>query len=117
MSGPTTPGELAPASPVVDDSDSPISPRGRASRPRRSSSVSRVSVGYFDPVGVQELRRALSRRSTNDLERISTEKSTHDRPYAQNSESLAASSTITLTGFKVDEGLDFEKTIRRIVRK
>jgi ATP-binding cassette, subfamily G (WHITE), member 2, SNQ2 len=90
-------------------------------RPRRGSSVSRVGVDYFDPAGVEELRRVLTQRSNHDLQRVLTTTSIPDvarlRVPSEKRDLSAASSTITLTGLKVEDGLDLEKTVRHIVRK
>ncbi|KAF8960414.1 pleiotropic drug resistance ABC transporter [Flammula alnicola] len=71
------------------------------SRQRRNSSVSHVDVDFFDPAGVLELRRTLTRRNEEEK-----------REQARRS---SESSTATLR--VLDEPFDFEKTLRRAVRK
>ncbi|PPR00573.1 hypothetical protein CVT24_005458 [Panaeolus cyanescens] len=66
---------------------------------RRNSSVSRVSVDFFDPSGVEQLRRTLTQQE-------------RDRSATKS----VADSEVTLT-FKDDEPFDFAKTLRRAVRK
>ena len=86
-----------------------------------SANVSRVDVNFFDPAGVEELRRVLTERSNHDLRHVLTESSIPDVPRLESGEKSdvpsPASSTITLTGLKMDGGFDLEKTVRSIVRK
>ncbi|KAF9449781.1 pleiotropic drug resistance ABC transporter [Macrolepiota fuliginosa MF-IS2] len=79
----------------------PLSPSSHHTRPRRGSSVSHVDVAFFDPEGVQELTRSLTRRSTKE-------------PKNQDIESLSTDSTIAP---KDGEPFDLAKTLRRIVQK
>jgi ATP-binding cassette subfamily G (WHITE) protein 2 (SNQ2) len=97
----------------------PTTPRPRPTRPRGGSSVSRVGVDYFDPAGVEELRRVLTERSNHDLQRVLTGSSIPDVPHLEEKQdpTSLASSTITLAGLKVEDGFDLEKTVRHIVRK
>ena len=115
---------ISPAiSPVLDDSErsKPNSPqiqiRTPTTRLRSGSSVSRVGVNFFDPAGVEELRRVLTERSNHELRGVLAKSSIPDVPGETRDPSFAASSTITLAGLKVEDGLDFEKTVRHIVRK
>lgn len=78
---------------VVDGFDNPQTP------------VSHIGVDYFDPAGVQELRRVM------------TDQSILQGPFERPDLHSNASSTITLAALKVDEGIDLEKTSRHIVRK
>lgn len=69
------------------------------------SKVARVDIEHFDPTGVQELRRTLTKKSANDVQQ-------------EKSSTSYASSDITLTGLTLGEGpFDFEKTLRHLVRK
>lgn len=72
-------------------------PTSHRTRPRRESSVSHVDVSFFDPEGVQELRRTLTRRSVQ--------------------ESLGNVSTDSTLAPKDGEPFDLAKTLRRIVQK
>jgi ATP-binding cassette, subfamily G (WHITE), member 2, SNQ2 len=81
---------------------SPVIPGRRA---RRSSSVSRVDIGHFDPIGVDELRRTMSRMSAN----IEGE----DDKEAK--KGIFVRSQLTLP---VGDGpFDFEKCLREVVKK
>ncbi|TFK38228.1 pleiotropic drug resistance ABC transporter [Crucibulum laeve] len=68
---------------------------------RRGSSASRVDIDFFDPAGVRQLQRTLSRMSTNHED--------EKRPGTGSSDSTA-----TAIG---DGHFDFEKTLRDILRK
>lgn len=68
-------------------------------RARRGSSVSHVDVDFFDPAGVKELQRTLTRMSANnDQQRTSS----------------TNSDTTLLPG---DGPFDFEKTLRVLLKK
>ena len=87
-----------------------------------TSSVSRVGVNFFDPAGVEELRRTLTERPNHDLRDVLNDSPIRDVPeHLESKEKIhafsPASSAITLTGLKIEDGLNFEKTVRRIVRK
>jgi ATP-binding cassette subfamily G (WHITE) protein 2 (SNQ2) len=83
----------------ISSPPSPIIPRQRT---RRSSSVSRVDIGHFDPQGVDELRRTLSRISAN-------------RQGDDANKSVISRSDITLA---VGDGpFNFEKCLRDVVKK
>lgn len=87
-------------------SEAPPSPVIIRQRPRRASSVSRVDVGYFDPSGVDELRRTMSRMSagaqSEKVKRTKTE------------QSIGSDTTLGIGG---DGPFDFEKTFRIIMKK
>lgn len=73
--------------------------RPNITKPRSGSVVSRVNVEFFDPAGVQDLRRTL------------THKSIQEKPSF-------SSSVATLTGLTGGDGaFDFEKTLRHVIRK
>jgi ATP-binding cassette subfamily G (WHITE) protein 2 (SNQ2) len=100
------------------DTNDPI--KGTSTRPLRDSET--VGVDYFDPVGVEELRRVLTKRSSHDLRRSVTQ-TTRVIPEVhslqaqekQDPTSIASSTSPTLMGLKVKDGLDLEKTLRHIV--
>jgi ATP-binding cassette subfamily G (WHITE) protein 2 (SNQ2) len=75
----------------------PVTPKLGNTRARSGSSVSRVDVEFFDPEGVQALRRTMTKEA-NDRDRPSVASSSSDH---------------TLT----DEPFDFEKTVRHFVRR
>lgn len=81
---------------------SPFSTSPTPGRRRGNSSVSRVDVDFFDPAGVQELRRTLTQQ--------------HDEEKAKGHRS-STSSDRTLDVKTEDEPFDFAKTLREIVRK
>jgi ATP-binding cassette subfamily G (WHITE) protein 2 (SNQ2) len=73
------------------------------SRGRRNSSVSRVDVDFFDPAGVQDLRRTMSKQLGDSDEQAK------GRPS-----SISTDETIRV---REDEPFDLEKMLRRAVRK
>lgn len=70
-------------------------PQSKFLRQRSNSSVSRVDVGFFDPSGVQELRRTITQQQIEEGSR---------------------NSDLTLN-VKDDEPFDFEKTLRLAVKR
>ncbi|KAF9076400.1 ABC transporter [Rhodocollybia butyracea] len=97
-SGQNTP--LQPQEPQ-EPIESPTIPSAHASktRPRRGSSVSRVSIDYFDPQGVRELQRTLSKMT--------------QRPGSP-AQSTSSDSNATLAN---EAPFDFEKALRQITEK
>jgi ATP-binding cassette, subfamily G (WHITE), member 2, SNQ2 len=100
--------------------DSPALPCFGSNRGRRGSNASRISVDYFDPDGVQELRRTLTRMTTEGPETI--EEIIRGQPAPEQSpqifttdseESEASESTLAAQ----DGAFDFAKTLRDIVKK
>lgn len=85
-------GELPPA---TAHSDYP--------RLRRNSSVSRVDVDFFDPAGVQDLRRTMSQQLGDSDEQV------EGRPS-----SISTDRTLRV---REDEPFDLEKMLRRAIRK
>ncbi|KAF4618528.1 hypothetical protein D9613_009700 [Agrocybe pediades] len=88
-------------------------PHGRR---RRNSSVSHVDVEFFDPSGVQELRRTMTQErqyqqhqqhGQNDLE----------KQEEQDRRSSGESSDATINVGDGDGPFDFEKTLKQIIRK
>ncbi|KXN88770.1 Brefeldin A resistance protein [Leucoagaricus sp. SymC.cos] len=75
-------------------------PVSHHTRPRRGSSVSRVDVGFFDPEGVEELRRTLTQES------ISEKKGS--RNFSTSDATLAV---------KEGELFDLAKALRKIVQR
>ncbi|KAF8196094.1 pleiotropic drug resistance ABC transporter [Pholiota molesta] len=73
------------------------------SRGRRNSSVSRVDVDFFDPAGVQDIRRTMSKQLEDSDEQAK------GRPS-----SISTDETIRV---REDEPFDLEKMLRRAVRK
>lgn len=105
LSGHNTPRR--PQTPIEDNGSpqihpplSPTIPR----RPRGASVVSRVSLDYFDPSGVDELRRTMSRQSEI------SKKGKHTKP----SKSPQDGSEVTLP---VDEPFDFEKSLGEYIQR
>jgi ATP-binding cassette subfamily G (WHITE) protein 2 (SNQ2) len=115
MSGPYTledstssaPISRVPSLPtVVGDDEGQNTVASRTTKPRRGSTVSHVDLDFFDPTGVQELRRTLTQKSTQE----------HNRPNGE--KPSFSNSDLTLTGLTGgDGGFDFEKTLRHVVRK
>lgn len=78
---------------------------------RVTSTHSRVSVDYFDPDGVKELRRTMSRQSQQQRER-----SHSIDPAVRNARrtSSAESESTLAVG---DGDFDFEKTLQKVMRR
>ncbi|TFK22472.1 hypothetical protein FA15DRAFT_757994 [Coprinopsis marcescibilis] len=80
------------------------SPRTHFTKPRRNSTASRVSIDFFDPEGVNELRRTITKETTE-----------HPLPKESESTSSDASSDHTLA---VDENdFNLERVIRQVLRR
>lgn len=82
-------------------------PVTRHQRPRAGSNASHashVSIDYFDPAGVNELRRTLSRQVTNE-----------QATARASPRSIGGESEMTLAAG--DGPFDFEKLLRSMVRK
>lgn len=77
---------------------SPIITRHR----RRGSSVSRVDIGHFDPTGVDELRRNMSRLSATS------------QPASKAGQKTSFQSDVTLAS---NSPFDFEKTLNDVMKK
>ncbi|TEB24254.1 hypothetical protein FA13DRAFT_1714739 [Coprinellus micaceus] len=76
-------------------------------RPRRQSTASRVSVDFFDPEGMIEIRRTLTQ------DRAHQEKDEKPRAASTGGSSTDSDNTLAAGG----DGFDLEKTIRQIVRR
>ena len=105
-----------PSSPVAEGHAHHSSPRPssppvarRPARQRAHSNASHVSIDYFDPQGVDELRRTMSRLSTNTA---------RDRAIAESGSGKQLSDASSEVTIAVGDGpFDFEKTLRAVVKK
>ncbi|CDO77419.1 hypothetical protein BN946_scf184857.g26 [Trametes cinnabarina] len=95
-------------------SASPASAYGSPLR-RTTSNASHVEIGHFDPEGVEQLRRTMSRLSQasngDPLHRSTTR-----RGDAQNGQTHSEGSDLTLTS-PLEGPFDFEKALRNVFRK
>jgi ATP-binding cassette subfamily G (WHITE) protein 2 (SNQ2) len=73
----------------------------------RGSVVSHVDIGHFDPAGVEELRRSL--HSGSDVQHVQLEDAN------KLTRKMSGKSDVTLT--PGDGPIDFEKTLRTIMKK
>ncbi|KAF7984655.1 hypothetical protein HWV62_12906 [Athelia sp. TMB] len=87
----------------------PPSPTLPKHRPRRGSSVSRVDIGFFDPQGVDDLRRTMSRRSESAAE--------HGLPPSVGRKASQPPSSAGSERTLAQEPFDFEKTLRDVVKR
>lgn len=88
----------------------PPSPNVPTKQPtRRESLVSRVDIGYFDPSGINELRRTMTRMSLGNPEADVVDLN------LRKDLSKSGNSYATLT--PGDGPFDFEKTLRDVVKK
>jgi ATP-binding cassette, subfamily G (WHITE), member 2, SNQ2 len=92
---------------------SPRPPHAQRVTRRRGSSASRVDPGFFDPAGVRELGRTLSRMSHDQHTRPRVSES-HVQEKDRTRSSSSQSDTETLFG---GENFDFGKTLRYVLRK
>lgn len=80
--------------------------------PRRNSSVSHVSLDFFDPAGVEQLRRTMSHMSaavhTSDIP---------DVPVQKIRSHSTVDTTTTLAAPKGDEPFDLERTLRTVMKR
>ena len=91
--------EQSNSRPISSPPPSPVITRQQ----RRASSVSRVDIGHFDPIGVDELRRTLTRISANAPD----EDANKDRKDAFSELTVA-----------LGKGpFDFEQCLRDVVKK
>lgn len=80
--------------------------------PRRNSSVSHVSLDFFDPAGVEQLRRTMSHMSaavhTSDIP---------DVPVQKIRSHSTVDTTTTLAAPKGDGPFDLERTLRTVMKR
>lgn len=86
---------------------SPIIRRAGAHHQQGVSSVSRVDIGYFDPAGVNELRRTMTNLNAAKEEKNKKRKG-GERPTSAKSDDTLTPST---------EPFDFEKNLRELTKK
>lgn len=108
---------------------SPVSPpvTRHARRGSTASHASHVSLDYFDPVGVNELRRTLSQQQ-DELRRTMSQQATHNAKKSTSSQNSPESGSKRGAGRSFDldseetlavgDGpFDFERTLRLTMRK
>lgn len=89
----------------------PPSPQVQHPRPRRQSTASRVSVDFFDPEGMIEIRRTLTQDRINQEK----EQQKETRPHTASTTGSSSDSDHTLATDA--DGFDLEKAIQRIIRR
>lgn len=98
----------APSSPAMPSQNHPLT-RQMSS----SSRSSRVDIGFFDPEGVEQLRRTLSRQSETQSPHIA-----HAGPSGRGEgQSIHSGSTDETLSGSNDGPFDFEKTLRNLIKK
>lgn len=93
---------------------SPALPCLRSNRARHGSTASHISVDYFDPDGVQELRRTLTRMTTEGPEIVDETQEPPATSFVGLKGSEASESTLAP---QVEGPFDFANTLRDIVEK
>lgn len=97
---------------VIHDEPRSQSPATIHTAPRRNSLVSHVSLDFFDPAGVEQLRRTVSRMSaavnTNNIP---------DVPIQKITSRSTVDTTTTLAAPKGDEPFDLERTLRTVMKR
>lgn len=93
-------------------------PNQLASPEDAPSSPSRVPVNFFDPVGVSELKRTMTMRSTRSQSQAhhrgnSASHALHSSPEKVDS---VSSSSVT-EGLDADDSFDFERTLNDLIRR
>ena len=126
MSESSTPTQDAPvehisSSPIIRyDTDQNSQPSNLIvpSRSGRDSSVSRVSIDFFDPAGVEDIFQVQT-KSEHDYQRVLTQSSLPNLPYLQEKKNPApmTSCPLDLTEMKMDNGLDLGNTLRQVVTR
>jgi ATP-binding cassette subfamily G (WHITE) protein 2 (SNQ2) len=84
------------------------------------SSPSRVPVNFFDPVGVSELKRTMSTRSTRSQinRRESCRRgSTSKPPMSPPPMEVDTPSSSSVTSVPADDAFDFELTLKDLIRR
>jgi hypothetical protein len=85
-------------------------------RARRRSSTS-VDVGYFDPSGVEQLRRSLRSRASNLSQRDRNAEPSAARHPTGQEKNPSQGSEETLFGAILDGNFDLEKTMRNVFNR
>ena len=88
---------------------------GSPSRARRNSNVSHVDINFFDPDGVGELQRTLSRK--DEQEKLVRTRTRHREPLHDQEKGRLSVESSDSTLNDHDEPFDFQKTLIRVVRK
>lgn len=87
---------------------------------RTHSAASHVDIGRFDPQGVEQLRRTLSRQSqahAEELRRTRTNRTVDEKKSARAPSPSPSSDESTLAGPIDGAGFDFEKALRGVIKK
>ncbi|KIM37032.1 hypothetical protein M413DRAFT_448754 [Hebeloma cylindrosporum] len=84
-------------------------------RPRRNSNVSHVDIDFFDPDGVGELRRTLSRK--DDQDKLTRAHTREKEPLNDPEKGRLSSTSSDATLNDPDAPFDFQKTLLRVIRK
>ncbi|KAF6764440.1 ABC-2 type transporter-domain-containing protein [Ephemerocybe angulata] len=94
--------------------ESPRPPHAQHPRPRRQSTASRVSVDFFDPEGMAEIRRTLTQDKNKSTDDEKAGKHDEERPRtATTTRSTDSDDTVAADA----DGFDLEKTIKTIIRR
>lgn len=96
-----------------DDARSPSPTTVRTQPARADHSVSHVSLDYFDPSGVRELKRTMSRVSAS----ANVTENSPEVPLRKIGTRSSAHTTTTLAAPKDDEPFDLEKQLRAFVKR
>ena len=96
-------------------SNEPHRPRGRA---RGASTASRVAIDYFDPEGVNDLRRTITQQSAAARSTRSGRSASRRRaPSVTGVSEGATSSTSTIAAEEDAEKFDLEKFLKGLVQR
>lgn len=88
---------------------------GSLSRPRLNSNVSHVDINFFDPDGVGELQRTLSKK--DEQEKLVRTRTRYREPLHDHEKGRLSVESSDETLNDPDEPFDFQKTLLRVVRK
>lgn len=81
---------------------------------RRNSTVSHVDVDFFDPSGVHELKRTLTHQKGDENQGAEELRRAEEDEGAADVASVSTDATLKIS----DDGhFDFEKTLKKIIRK
>jgi len=103
-----------PAGELHHDHDNHPHP-GSPSRTKRYANVSHVDIGFFDPNGVGELQRTLSRK--DEQEKFDHTRTREREPLQDPEKGRLSSQCSDATLNDSDGPFDFHKTLLRIIRK